>query len=57
MLKLYSMNFNSAGQRVRTALHLKEVPFEYVSVREIGWDTYRKTTRRALCRRSTSTAS
>ena len=42
MLKLYSMNFNSAGQRVRTALHLKEVPFEYVSVREIGWDAYRK---------------
>ena len=42
MLKLYSMNFNSAGQRVRTALHLKDVPFEYISVREIGWDVYRR---------------
>ncbi|MPY75974.1 MAG: maleylacetoacetate isomerase [Alphaproteobacteria bacterium] len=42
MLKLYSMDFNSAGQRVRTALHLKRVPFEYVSVKDIGWDAYRK---------------
>lgn len=41
MLKLYSMDFNSAGQRVRTALHLKGVPFDYVSVKEIGWDAYR----------------
>ena len=41
MLKLYSMDFNSAGQRVRTALHLKEIPFEYISVKEIGWDAYR----------------
>ena len=42
MLKLYSMDFNSAGQRVRTALHLKDIPFEYISVREIGWDAYRE---------------
>ena len=42
MLKLYSMDFNSAGQRVRTALHLKGVPFEYISVKKIGWDAYRK---------------
>jgi len=42
MLRLYSMDFNSAGQRVRTALHLKGVAFEYVSIKRIGWDAYRK---------------
>ncbi len=42
MLKLYSMDFNSAGQRVRTALHLKNIPFDYISVKEIGWDAYRE---------------
>jgi maleylacetoacetate isomerase len=42
MLKLYSMDFNSAGQRVRTALHLKGVPFEYISVKDVGWDAYRR---------------
>jgi len=30
-LKLYTYHRNSAGQRVRTALHIKQVPFEYVS--------------------------
>jgi maleylacetoacetate isomerase len=42
VLKLYSMDFNSAGQRVRTALHLKGLDFEYVSIKKLGWDEYRK---------------
>ena len=42
MLKLYSMDFNSAGQRVRTALHLKGLDFEYISIKKLGWDEYRK---------------
>lgn len=42
MLRLYSMDFNSAGQRVRTALHLKGLDFEYVSIKKLGWDAYRK---------------
>jgi maleylacetoacetate isomerase len=41
-LKLYSMDFNSAGQRVRTALHLKGLDFEYISIKKLGWDAYRK---------------
>ena len=41
-LKLYSMDFNSAGQRVRTALHLKGLDFEYISIKKLGWDEYRK---------------
>ncbi len=31
-LKLYSRYRNSAGQRVRTALNIKEVPYEYIPV-------------------------
>lgn len=42
MIKLYSMDFNSAGQRVRTALHLKEVPFEYISIKQMGKEAYRQ---------------
>ena len=42
MLKLYSMDFNSAGQRVRTALHLKGLDFDYISIKKLGWDEYRK---------------
>lgn len=42
MLKLYSMDFNSAGQRVRTALHLKGLDFEYISIKRLGWDAYRE---------------
>jgi len=42
MLRLYSMDFNSAGQRVRTALHLKGLDFEYISIKKLGWDAYRK---------------
>ena len=41
-LRLYSMDFNSAGQRGRTALHLKGLDFEYLSIKEMGWDAYRK---------------
>lgn len=36
------MDFNSAGQRVRTALHLKDLDFEYISIKQMGWDAYRK---------------
>jgi maleylacetoacetate isomerase len=42
MLKLYSMDFNSAGQRVRTALHLKGLDFEYISIKKLGWEAYRE---------------
>jgi maleylacetoacetate isomerase len=31
-LKLYNFFRNSAGHRVRIALHLKEIPFDYVSI-------------------------
>ena len=41
-LTLYSYHRNSAGQRVRIALNLKGVDYRYLSVAEIGWDTYRK---------------
>ncbi|MBL4864491.1 MAG: maleylacetoacetate isomerase [Rhodobiaceae bacterium] len=30
--RLHNFHANSAGRRVRTALHLKNIPFEYVSV-------------------------
>ncbi len=41
-LKLYSNFVNSAGERVRIGLALKGVPYEYVSVRTIGYDAYKK---------------
>lgn len=41
-LKLYSNFVNSAGERVRIALALKGVAYEYVSVRDIGYDAYKK---------------
>lgn len=41
-LKLYSRYRNSAGQRVRTALNLKGVTYEYVPLASIGKDAYRK---------------
>ena len=43
-LKLYSNFVNSAGERVRIALALKGVAYEYVSVRDIGYDAYKKLT-------------
>src|SRR6056297_3107010 len=41
-LKLYSNFVNSAGERVRIALGLKEIEYEYVSVRAMGLDAYRR---------------
>jgi maleylacetoacetate isomerase len=33
---------NSAGERVRIALALKDIEYEYVSVGQLGWDAYEK---------------
>ena len=41
-MRLYSNFVNSAGERVRIALGLKQLPYEYVSVREIGYEAYRQ---------------
>lgn len=41
-MKLYSNFVNSAGERVRIALGLKALDYEYVSVREIGLEAYRQ---------------
>jgi len=41
-LKLYSNFVNSAGERVRIGLALKNIPYEYVSVREMGHAAYKK---------------
>src|SRR5690606_18194556 len=41
-IKLYSRYRNSAGQRVRTVLNLKNVPFEYVAVDDMRSDAYRR---------------
>ena len=40
-LTLYSNYVNSAGERVRIALALKGIDYDYVSVREIGIEAYR----------------
>ena len=37
-LKLYSRYRNSAGQRVRTALNIKNIPYEYIVVETAGID-------------------
>ncbi|MDP6875675.1 MAG: maleylacetoacetate isomerase [Alphaproteobacteria bacterium] len=37
---LYSNYLNSAGERVRIALALKGIEYDYVSVGEMGWDVY-----------------
>ena len=39
-LTLYSKYVNSAGERVRIALALKGLEYEYISVGDIGWDAY-----------------
>jgi maleylacetoacetate isomerase len=39
-LTLFSNFVNSAGERVRIALALKNIPFTYVSVGTLGWDAY-----------------
>ncbi|MGI9480379.1 MAG: maleylacetoacetate isomerase [Hyphomicrobiaceae bacterium] len=41
-LTLYSNYLNSAGERVRIALALKGIAYEYVSVRQIGWEAYER---------------
>lgn len=41
-LTLYSNSVNSAGERVRIALGLKQLDYDYISVREIGWEAYRE---------------
>ena len=37
---LYSNYLNSAGERVRIALALKGIDYDYVSVGQMGWDVY-----------------
>jgi maleylacetoacetate isomerase len=39
-MRLYSMHRNSAGWRVRIALELKSVPYEYVSTKSLGEGEY-----------------
>lgn len=41
-MRLYSLSRNSAGWRVRIALHLKGVPFEYVSIASLPKGEYRR---------------
>jgi maleylacetoacetate isomerase len=41
-LTLYSNHLNSAGERVRIALALKDIAYDYVSVSQIGWEAYEK---------------
>ncbi len=40
-VKLYTYHRNSAGERVRIALNIKGLSYEYVSVPALGWDRYR----------------
>lgn len=47
-IKLYSRYRNSAGQRVRTALNLKGVEYEYVPLATIGKEAYLKINPQAL---------
>jgi maleylpyruvate isomerase len=39
-MRLYSMHRNSAGWRVRIALELKALPYEYVSIKSLGKGEY-----------------
>ena len=45
---LYSSAFNSAGERVRIALALKGIAYEYVSIQDLGWEAYEKVNPQAL---------
>lgn len=47
-LALYSNYVNSAGERVRIALALKDVDYDYISVGDIGWSAYREINPQAL---------
>jgi maleylacetoacetate isomerase len=40
-LRLYSNSHNSGGQRVRIAMALKRIDYEYFSIKDLGWDAYR----------------
>lgn len=40
-MRLLTRYQNSAGQRIRTALALKEIDYEYVSIAEMGSEAYR----------------
>ena len=41
-LTIYSNYLNSAGERVRIALALKGIDYDYVSVGQMGWAAYRE---------------
>ena len=41
-IKLYATYLSSSSERVRIALAMKKLDYEYVSVRDIGWDEIRK---------------
>ena len=41
-LKLYSRYRNSAGQRVRIALNLKGVDYDYIAIEDMRSDEYRR---------------
>ena len=47
-LRLYSNAFNSAGERVRIALALKAIPYEYISIQDLGWEEYTRINPQAL---------
>jgi len=47
-LRLYSNSFNSGGERVRIALALKHIEYEYISIKDIGWKAYRVINPQAL---------
>ena len=41
-MKLYTLHRNSAGERVRIALNLKGINYEYVSYAALGREAYRR---------------
>jgi len=47
-LRLYSNSYNSGGERVRIAMALKGIDYEYLSIKEIGWEAYRSVNPQAL---------
>jgi maleylacetoacetate isomerase len=47
-LRLYSNAHNSGGERVRIAMALKRIDYEYLSIKDLGWDAYRSINPQAL---------
>jgi maleylacetoacetate isomerase len=47
-VKLYTLHRNSAGERVRIALNLKGIAYEYVSYTTVGREAYRQINPQAL---------